>query len=113
MIACGCDVPRRVYHLRQPLLKVAVLPPGEPVLPGHQKRLLLAAPQLRELRALKRRADAGVAVPDLVPADSASNSTLQESVGQLSNTTGAASQVSACRCLSGRGSNQHAQPGAR
>jgi hypothetical protein len=65
-----------------------------PVLPGHQKRLLLAAPQLRELRAQKRHADAGVAVPDLVPADSASHSPLQESVGQLS--TGAASQVAAC-----------------
>jgi hypothetical protein len=70
--------------------------PGEPVLPGHQKRLLLAAPQLRELRAQRRRGDAGVAVPDLVPADSASTSPLQESVGQFSNTTGAASQVTTC-----------------
>lgn len=71
--------------------------PGEPVLPGHQKRLLLAAPQLRELRAQKRRSNAGVAVPELVPADSTSNSPLQESVGQFSNTTGAASQVTPCR----------------
>lgn len=63
------------------------------MLPGHQKRLLLAAPQLRELRAQKRRAAAAVAVPELVPADSTSNSPLQESVGQLSTTTGAASQV--------------------
>ena len=78
---------------------------GEPVLPGHQKRLLLAAPQLRDLRAHKRRAGADVAAPDLVPADSASNSALQESVGQLSNTTGAASQVSACRCLPVHGSS--------
>lgn len=67
---------------------------GEPVLPGHQKRLLLAAPQLRELRAQKRRhAAADVAAPELVPTAVSSNSPLQESVGQLSATTGATSQV--------------------
>lgn len=67
---------------------------GEPVLPGHQKRLLLAAPQLRDLRAHRRRgAAADVSAPAAVATDVSSNSPLQESVGQLSATTAANSQV--------------------
>ena len=91
MILDGISFP----HEASPSERCHGVYPGEPVLPGHQKRLLLAAPQLRELRAQRRRGDASVAVPDLVPADSASNSPLQESVGQLS--TGAASQVTTRR----------------